>query len=86
MKFTSIIDRYNNIYLCEVNERSNFHVIRLYYIRHIFRNTHATDKLRNINGDYEAHCESKQVDFVKWLVDLHGVVHFVVLYIGLKFY
>lgn len=30
MKFTYVIDKYRNMYLCEVNESSTFHVLQLH--------------------------------------------------------
>jgi len=36
MKFTYVIDRCSNMYLCEVNESSTFHVLQLHFIGYVF--------------------------------------------------
>jgi hypothetical protein len=76
MKFTYVIDRYSNMYLCELNERSTFHVLKLHFKGYVFRNTHTTGKLKDIDSDYEAQCEAESVGFVTWLLDLSCVSGF----------
>jgi hypothetical protein len=43
---------------------------------YIFRNTHTTGKLKDIESDYEVQCEAKKVGFATWLVDLSCVSGF----------
>jgi len=53
MKFTYVIDRYSNMYLCEVNVKSTFHVLQLHFIGYVFRNRHTTGKSKDIDSDFE---------------------------------
>jgi len=47
-----------------------------YILYGMSRNTHTTGKLKDIDSDYEAHCEAQKVSFVMWLVDFSCVSGF----------